>query len=165
MTAPPPHSPDPGHTGPVLAGVAPGQAGEVLQRAAGLALRTGERLIVAYVDPTLDGGRQPIDPDGVDDDAADIAAELRNQAAARLAGSRVEWSFVLLAGDPVRELARHAAAIDASTIVVGGTEHGPGRYFAALTGGTFAERLARHGGAPVLVIPPAGGRHGRSGTT
>ncbi|MGW9415847.1 universal stress protein [Arthrobacter cupressi] len=164
MTASPPNSPDPGLAGPVLAGVVPGQPGEVLQRAAGLALGTGAPLVVAYVDPTLDRSRQPIDPDGVDDDAEDIAAALRDQAAARLAGSGVAWSFVVLAGDPVRELARHAAAVDASTIVVGSTEHGPGRHFAALTGGSLAERLARHAGAPVLVVPPAAVTHGRSGT-
>jgi nucleotide-binding universal stress UspA family protein len=125
----------------------------VLQHAADLALRSGAALLLAYVDPTLDAARQPIDPDGVDDDAADIAAEFRDWISAELEGSGVDWSFTVLAGDPAHALVRYAAEARASAIVVGSKEHGLGRYLEALAGGSLGERLARHAGPPVLIVP------------
>ena len=145
--------PGPVPPGPVLAGIVPHHRAAVLQHAADLALRTCAALLLAYVDSTLDGERQPIDPDGVDDDAADIAAELRDWIAEQLAGSGVDWSFAVLGGDPAHALLRYAAETGASTIVVGSKEHGLGRYLEALAGGSLGERLARHGGPPVLIVP------------
>ncbi|WP_120522963.1 universal stress protein [Arthrobacter celericrescens] len=139
--------------GPILTGIVPHHRAAVLQQAADLALRTGAELLLAYVDPALDGERQPIDPDAVDDDAADIASELRAWIAAQLEGSGVDWSFTVLAGDPAHELLRYAADTGASTIVVGSKEHGLGRYLEALAGGSLGERLARHAGPPVLIVP------------
>jgi nucleotide-binding universal stress UspA family protein len=148
-----PPSPAPAQPGPILVGVVPGQPAVVVQHAAELARDTGARLVLVYVDVTMDSGRQPIDPDGVDDDAADIAAGLREQIAAQLAGTAVGWSFEVLTGEPVHELLRRAAEDGASAIVVGSKEPGLGRFLETLTGGSFGERLARHGGPPVLVVP------------
>lgn len=145
--------PGPVPAGPVLAGIVPHHRAAVLQHAADLALQTGTELLLAYVDPTLDGARQPIDPDGVDDDAADIAADLRDWIAEQLADSGVDWSFTVLAGDPAHELLRYAAGTGASTIVVGSKEHGLGRFLESLAGGSLGERLARHAGPPVLIVP------------
>ncbi|WP_426298899.1 universal stress protein [Arthrobacter sp. R-11] len=142
--------------GPILAGIVPRHRAAVLRHAADLALRTGTGLLLAYVDSTLDSARQPIDPDGVDDDATDIAAELRDWIAEQLEGAGVGWSFAVLAGDPARELLRYAAETGASTIVVGSKEHGLERYLEALAGGSLGERLARHPGPPVLVVPQGG---------
>ncbi len=139
--------------GPVLAGIVPHHREAVLRNAADLARSTGAGLVLAYVDPTLDSARQPIDPDGVDDDATDIAAELKHWIAAQLEGAGVDWSFAVLAGDPARELLRFAAETGASTIVVGSKEHGLERYLETLAGGSLGERLARHAGPPVLVVP------------
>lgn len=141
-------------SGPVLAGIVPGQPAAIVRHAAELARSSGSRLLLAYVDPTLGDVRRPIDPDGVDDDAADLAAGLRHRAAAQLAGAGVEWSFTVLAGDPVHELLRYAQDTGSAAIVVGSKKHGLGRYLENLAGGSLGERLARHGGPPVVIVPP-----------
>ncbi|OFI39977.1 hypothetical protein BIU82_02770 [Arthrobacter sp. SW1] len=144
--------------GPVLAGVVPGQPAAIIRHAAELARGSGSRLLLAYVDPSLEDARRPIDPDGVDDAAAGLADGFRDRIAARLQGTGVEWSFTVLAGDPVHELLRYAQDAGASVIVVGSREHGLGRYLENLAGGSLGERLARHGGPPVIIVP--GGKTG-----
>ena len=151
LSGPVPSGPVP--AGPVLAGIVPHHRAAVLRHAVELADRTGAALLLAYVDPTLDSDRQPIDPDGVDDDAADIAAELKDWITGQMAGSGVQWSFAVLGGDPAHALLRYGTETGASAIVVGSKEHGLGRYLEALAGGSLGERLARHAGPPVLIVP------------
>lgn len=148
-----------GIRGPVLLGVVPDQAAIVLRRAADVALGAGVELVCAYVDVASypvqgdTAAAQPIDPDGVDDDAGPIAEGIRSRIAAELGGLPLEWSFLTLAGRPARALARHADAIDAAMIVVGTRGGGMGARLEELLTGSVAAHLAHRQGRPVLVVP------------
>ncbi len=155
--------------GPVLAGVLPNQPAAVVETAAEVALTGGLELVLAFADVTSfpaagdrDGhlAAQPIDPDGIDDDAAAISESLRSRVADQLNGTGVPWSFVTLAGDPARSLGRYAASINASMIVVGSKEHGLGPKFEGLLTGSVALHLAHRQNCPVLMVPL--GRHDAS---
>jgi nucleotide-binding universal stress UspA family protein len=156
------HRPPAKLAGPVLAGVLPNQPATVVEKAAGVALSTGLELILAFADVTSfpaagdrDGhvAARPIDPDGIDDDAAAIAESLQSRIADQLQGTGVSWTFVTLAGDPARSLGRYAASIDASMIVVGTKEHGLGPKFEGLVTGSVALHLAHRQSCPVLMVP------------
>lgn len=153
-------------TGPVLAGVLPNQPVTVMEKAAEVALTAGLELVLAFADVTsfpVAGDRdghlaaQPIDPDGIDDDAPAISESLRSRIADQLDGTGVRWTFVLLAGEPARSLGRYAASINASMIVVGTKEHGLGPKFEGLVTGSVALHLAHRQNCPVLMVPL--GRH------
>jgi nucleotide-binding universal stress UspA family protein len=155
--------------GPVLAGVLPNQPATVVEKAAEVALATGLELVLAFADVTSfpsagdrDGhlAARPIDPDGIDDDAAAISESLRSRIADQLDGTGVQWSFVTLAGEPARSLGRYAASINASMIVVGTKEHGLGPKFEGLLTGSVALHLAHRQNCPVLMVPL--GRHDAS---
>lgn len=149
--------------GPVLAGVEPGQGLAVVHRAADLAHSLGVGLVCAYADPTTveehePGGRVevlPIDPDGVDDDAAQIRSDLYHSLRDELWGAGVNWRFAALSGEPAHALAAHAEEIDASMIVVGTREHGLAHRFEERIAGSVAVHLAHHQNRPVLVVPLA----------
>lgn len=149
-------------TGPVLAGVIPGQPPAVIRHAASLALSMGVELLCAYADVTTymveeepDGSVEsmPIDPDGIDDDAEDIAASLRARISSELDGSGVRWSFRALAGEPAHALRHLAETAHASVIVVGTREPGIGHRLEELLTGSVAVHLAHHQHRPVLVVP------------
>ncbi|GAA5193933.1 hypothetical protein GCM10023346_20170 [Arthrobacter gyeryongensis] len=153
-------------TGPVLAGVLPHQPVAVIEKAAEVALSAGLELVLAFADVTSfpaagdrDGhlAAQPIDPDGIDDDAAAISEALRSRIADQLDGTGLKWTFVTLAGEPARSLGRYAASINASMIVVGTKEHGLGPKFEGLVTGSVALHLAHRQNCPVLMVPL--GRH------
>jgi nucleotide-binding universal stress UspA family protein len=149
--------------GPVLAGVEPGQGLAVVHRAADLAHSLGVGLVCAYADPTTveehepDGRVEvlPIDPDGVDDDAAQIRSDLYHSLRDELWGAGVNWRFAALSGEPAHALAAHAEEIDASMIVVGTREHGLAHRFEERIAGSVAVHLAHHQNRPVLVVPLA----------
>ncbi|MFH5878244.1 universal stress protein [Arthrobacter sp. NA-172] len=151
--------------GPVLTGVLPNQSATVVEKAAEIALSAGWELVLAFADITSfpaagdrDGhlAAQPIDPDGIDDDAAAISESLKSRIADQLDGTGVRWSFVTLAGEPARSLGRYAASIKASMIVVGTKEHGLGSKFEGLVTGSIALHLAHRQNCPVLVVPLGG---------
>lgn len=156
-------------TGPVVAGVLPNQPSTVVETAAEVALSAGLELVLAFADVTSfpaagdrDGhlAAQPIDPDGIDDDATAISESLQSRIADQLDGTGVRWTFVMLAGEPARSLGRYAASINASMIVVGTKEHGLGPKFEGLVTGSVALHLAHRQNCPVLMIPL--GRHDAS---
>ena len=163
----PPAKGGPAHlAGPVLAGVLPNQPVTVIEKAAEVAISAGLELVLAFADVTSfpaagdrDGhlAAQPIDPDGIDDDAAAISEALRSRIADQLDGRGVRWIFVTLAGEPARSLGRYAASINASMIVVGTKEHGLGPKFEGLVTGSVALHLAHRQNCPVLMVPL--GRH------
>ena len=156
-------------TGPVLAGVVPGQPLEVVHRAAELAHSLGVELVCAYVDVTTylaeeaDGraDARPIDPDGVDDDVEGIGAGIRERLRDTLGAGSVRWSFTTLSGDPARALGRLAESLGASVIVVGTRERGLGARFEELLVGSVAVHLTHRQHRPVLVVPigPQGRHH------
>ncbi|MBT2596411.1 universal stress protein [Arthrobacter sp. ISL-72] len=150
-------------TGPVLMGVVPGQPLAVAHRAAELAYSLKVNLICAYVDVTSylvkepDGRVEalPIDPDGIDDDIEGISESIRERLQDALDSTGIDWSFVMLAGDPARAMGRLAESVDASVIVVGIRERGLGARFEELLVGSVAVHLTHRQHRPVLVVPLA----------
>lgn len=146
-------------SGPILVGVMPGQQPVVVEQAAHVAARAGLPLVCAYadvtvypVDGTTGGQAAPIDPDGVAE-AQGIPDSLTGTIAEQLAGMEIGWSIVPLAGEPARALARLAADLGASMIVVGTREHKLTAAFKELTSGSVARHLFHRQDVPVLVVP------------
>lgn len=149
-----------GVSGPVLVGIVPHQPAAVLRRAAEVALSAGVELVCAYVDVAsypvpgdVAGAAQPIDPDGIDDDAGPLAEGIRSWIASELGGLPLGWRYVTLAGQPARALARCADVIDAAMIVVGTREGGLGARLEELLTGSVAVHLTHRQRRPVLVVP------------
>lgn len=149
-------------TGPIIAGVVPGQPAAVVERAAGLAAALGTEIICVWVDATSymrradDGGEDvpvPIDPDVGGSRTQHAAADLTSVLSGRLEPFAVSWSFQALAGEPAREISRLAAHRDASMIVVGTREPGFGHHVEELLTGSVAVHLAHHQWLPVMVVP------------
>lgn len=154
-------SPSPS-AGPVVVGVIPGQPAAVLERAAGVAAALGTEIVCAWVDPSSytrragpEGTEQavPIDPDAADSSAQELTARMESVLTARLGPFEVPWTFQSQAGEPARELARLAARVQASMIVVGTREPGIGARLEELLTGSIAVHLAHHQSCPVMVIP------------
>lgn len=146
--------------GPVLVGVVPGQRAVVLEQAAALASAAGLPLVCGYVDVTVypvdgttGGPLAPIDPDGMDGDAEPLPQAFKDAVSAQLDGTGIDWSLVLLAGEPAHALARQAGEIGASMIVVGAREHKLGSAIKELTSGSVARQLLHRQDRPVLVVP------------
>jgi nucleotide-binding universal stress UspA family protein len=150
-------------SGPVLAGVVPGQPLEVLQRATELARHLGVKLICAYVDITTyladeqDDGIH-VDPFGSladADDAEGVSTRLRERLQKILQGAGVRWSFLILSGNPVQALSQLAESASASLIVVGTREPDLGTRLEHLLVGSVAVQLTRRQHRPVLIVPLA----------
>ncbi len=146
-------------SGPILVGVMPGQQPVVVEQAVQVAAGAGLPLVCAYadatvypVDGTTGGPAAPIDPDGVEG-AQGMPESLTASIAEQLDGWDVAWSIVPLAGEPAHALAREAASIGASMIVVGTREHKLTAALKELTAGSVARRLFHRQDVPVLVVP------------
>ncbi|WP_334172621.1 universal stress protein [Sinomonas sp.] len=156
-------------SGPVLAGVTPGQGLAVVHRAADLAHSLGVGLVCAWADPSTfaehePGGRVevlPIDPDIVDDDAARFRSDLYHGIRDQLMGTGVDWRFAALSGETAHALDAYAAEVGASLIVVGTREHGLDARFEERIAGSVAVRLAHRQDRPVVVIPLGQHHHRR----
>lgn len=151
-------------TGPVLAGVVPGQPLGVVQRAAELAHNLSVKLICAYVDVATyladePEGNQvgPFGSEGVVDDAegAGAGAGIRERLQRFLDGAGVRWSFLILSGNPAGALSQLAESANASVIVVGTREPDLGTRLEHLLVGSVAVQLTRRQLRPVLVVPLA----------
>ena len=66
-----------------------------------------------------------------------------------LAGRKVHWRFDVRWGDPATQLIAAAVALEATTIVVGGRQHG---LVGGLVVGSVAQKLVRHSPISVLVV-------------
>lgn len=158
-------------SGPVVAGVTPGQSLAVVHRAADLARSLGVGLACVHVDPSTLEEREadgrisvlPIDPDAVDDDAARIRVELFHGLRDQLGGTGLDWHFSALSGEPAKALAAYAEHAQASLIVVGTREHGVGTRFEELIGRSIATHLAHSQHRPVVVVPLAHHSRRRAG--
>ncbi|WP_035781334.1 universal stress protein [Arthrobacter sp. H14] len=146
-------------TGPIIAGVFPGQP-VVVRRAAELAASLGVKLVCAYVDISsysASDSNEPaelrlIDPDGVYDDD-EVTDGMKQNLSRTLAIYGIEWSFQIVSGEPARALGRLGEHIDASMIVVGTREHGFTHRLEELVVGSVAVHLTHHQHRPVLVVP------------
>ena len=138
-------------TGPVLAGVVPGQPRAVVHRAAELAYTLNVKLICVYVDITSYLADEP--DDGPVDDVEATSAGILERLENTLDGTGIRWSFRTLAGDPARALGQFAESTDASVIVVGTRELGLGTRLEQLLVGSVAVDLTHRQHRPVLVVP------------
>ncbi len=120
--------------------------------AAGLARRSGARLVVAHV-----SGRFPFAglagmaagaAVAIADAERSLADELRTQAEQGAAHAGVTMEFVVAAGDPFTELTRIAEQVRAELVVVGASESAGHRLV-----GSLASRLVRAARWPVTVVP------------
>jgi len=151
-----------GVSGPLVVGVVPNQHPEVVLEARALSEALDRPLVFAYVEPNSyliewdlksDIGYQSLHPGELDEDiSADVVLIL---AALRRAmnGSTQPWRLRVLAGDPAKALARLAAQVRASLIVVGTREPGVGPMVSEFLGGSTAAHLADQQSRPVLVVP------------
>lgn len=138
-------------TGPVLAGVVPGQPPAFVYRAAELAYTLDVKLICAYVDITSYLAEEP--DDGPVDDVEATSAGIRERLENTLDGTGVRWSFLTLSGDPARALGQLAESADVSVIVVGTRERALGIRLEQLLVGSVAVELTHRQHRPVLVVP------------
>jgi nucleotide-binding universal stress UspA family protein len=148
-------------TGPVLAGVVPGQSPALLQRAADLAYTLNVKLICAYVDITTYLTEEPdegieaplLGPEGPADDAEGAGAGIRERLQNILEGTGIRWSFLILSGNPARALGLLAETAAASVIVVGTRAPRLGTRLEHLLVGSVAVQLTHRQPRPVLVVP------------
>jgi nucleotide-binding universal stress UspA family protein len=154
-------------TGPVLAGVCPGQPLPVLQEAARLASALGRPLLCAYV--TADSYLTEWDRASVRDDASlhpgpldeedrqhtlDLARAIDTVAAE----ADADWTLRVLGGDPPHALMRLAEEVDARLIVVGTRRRGPAHAMENWLAGAVATRIAHDQARTVAVVPVLGYR-------
>lgn len=154
---------------PVIVGVIPGQDPAVWSRALELAQSWSVSLIAAFVDPAsyliewTPGNRVlPISLDPViepDDETAIAAGELKQSLTAAAAGYEVDWSLRIIGGDPALALGRLAAAVGASTIVIGTRRPGFMAKVDELVSGSLIHRLLTTQAVPVLGIPSPDVQH------
>lgn len=147
-------------SGPVIAGVVPGQSSRVVREAARYAALAHTELIVAHVDTTRFVAFE--DPDGyvhtstVDVVGAAAAAaldEVQRASAEALAGDTVTWRVRQIIGDPALALIGLADEVDASLLVVGTRKRGLGESLREFLTGSVAARLTHRQHRPVLVVP------------
>ena len=156
MTDQPHHAP----TGPVIAGVVPGQSSRVVREAARQAALAHVDLVVVHVDTTRFVAFE--DPDGyVHNSSGDVAGaasraaldDVRRATAEALQGDAVAWSVRQEIGDPALALIRLADEIHASVLVVGTRKRGLGESLREFLTGSVAARLSHRQRRPVLVVP------------
>lgn len=136
----------------IVVGVGPdGTGSDAARYAAGLARRSGSRLLLVFGYEA-----SPLGPRGGPLEAQiraigeEVTAELRDRLAAEFPGLDIDVELVL--DRPVESLVRVAAARQAEMIVVGHGGSGPLR--AALLGSTTYE-LVHRAPVPILVVPDA----------
>ncbi len=120
--------------------------------AAGLARRSGARLVVAHVSGHVPfaglAGMAAGAAVTIADAERSLADELRTQAEQGAAHAGVTMEFVVAAGDPFIELTRIAEQVRAELVVVGASESAGHRLV-----GSLASRLVRAARWPVTVVP------------
>lgn len=116
-------------------------SGRALTYAAGLAARTGARLVVINVD---DSAAALDYPAGQQDRVEDVAGEVRDL----LDDALCRCEVVVEKGEPAAALRRIAGDLQADLLVVGQARHPYKHIF-----GSVSARLARSANQPVLIVP------------
>ena len=117
--------------------------------AAGLARRQGCRLMAVYVSKMPPGaGAAPGGAAAMNETFDQVADELKQLMSTRVAELDIAAEFRQVCGDPMTELTRIAAEVQADALVVGASEHLGHRVV-----GSLAARLVRAGKWPVTVVP------------
>lgn len=148
---------------PVIVGVMPDQDLGVWERALDLAQSLNAPLIAAFVDPasyliewTPGNNVLPISLNPAvepEDETSQAAAELKETLEAGATNHPTPWSMQIIGGDPALALGRLAAAVGASTIVVGARRPGFLAKVDELVSGSVIHQLLTTQTVPVLGIP------------
>jgi nucleotide-binding universal stress UspA family protein len=124
-----------------------------LSWAAELAQESGAGLVVVHVrhdSGAVSAFSAAAGAEGEMTDAIDEVERIsRERVSDLLAGRRVDWRFDVASGDPATELILAARHSQATTIVVGGRNHG---VVGGLVVGSVAQKLVRHSPVSVLVV-------------
>lgn len=154
--------PNVGGAGPIVTGVLPKQPRRVVLEARSLAESLGSALVFAYVQPNSylvewelkkDIVGSSLHPSDIDDDMEADAADVLHVLQSAMAGSKVEWSLRVLAGEPGKALARLGSELHARLIVVGTRHKGVGARVSELLNGSTASHVVSHQFLPVVVVP------------
>lgn len=152
-------------TGPVVAGVYPGQPVAVVQAAAELAAALDRPLLCAYITPDsyltewerADLRREAsLHPSGIAPEDERLAIDLAAAVTTALPDTRRlhgGWSLRILAGDPSKALGRVADEVDAALLVVGTHQAGFGHAVEEWLSGSVAVQLTRAQERSVVVVP------------
>jgi nucleotide-binding universal stress UspA family protein len=154
--------PNVGGMGPIVVGVLPKQPRRVVLEARTLAEALGSPLVFAYVEinsylvewelkEDIRGNALP--PRVIDEDMTEDARDMLRILDSDMAGTKIEWSLRVLAGDPGKTLARLGNELHARMIVVGTRHKGVGARVSELLNGTTAHHVIAHQQLPVVVVP------------
>jgi nucleotide-binding universal stress UspA family protein len=154
--------PNVGGMGPIVVGVLPKQPRRVVLEARTLAEALGSPLVFAYVEVNsylvewelkedIRGNAPP--PRVIDEDMTEDARDMLRILDSDMAGTKIEWSLRVLAGDPGKALARLGNELHARMIVVGTRHKGVGARMSELLNGTTAHHVIAHQQLPVVVVP------------
>ncbi|WP_181578539.1 universal stress protein [Arthrobacter sp. AQ5-05] len=155
-------TPNVGGVGPIVVGVLPKQPRRVVLEARTLAEELGAPLVFAYVEINSylvewelkeDIRGNSLHPKEIDEDMTEDARDILRILDSAMAGSKISWSFRVLAGDPGKALARLGSELHARMIVVGTRHQGVGARLSELLNGTTAHRVIAHQTLPVVVVP------------
>ncbi|WP_165788165.1 universal stress protein [Arthrobacter glacialis] len=148
---------------PVVVGVIPDQNPVVWVKALELAHSLNAPLIAAFVDPASsriewapgdfvlpNAVNTAVEPE---EETSIAAAELKENLAAGAANHATAWSLRIIGGDPALAIGRLAAAVKASTIVVGARRPGIIAKVDDLVSGSMFHHLMTTQTVPVLGIP------------
>lgn len=148
---------------PVVVGVMPDQDPSVWTKALDLAQSLNAPLIAAFVDPasyliewTPGSDVLPISLNPVvepEDETSLAAEELKETLTAGAVNHTTQWTLRIVGGDPALAIGRLAAAVGASTIVVGARRPGFIAKVDELVSGSMLHRLLVTQTVPVLGIP------------
>lgn len=118
--------------------------------AAGLARRQSSRLVVVYAaSPSVWAAMSPTPAGAAIQEVIDaVAGEVRRLIRERSEDLGVSIRFMVRVGDPLEELKRTAAGMQADLVVVGSSESAGHRLV-----GSLANRMVRAGRWPVVVVP------------
>lgn len=146
----------------IVVGVVPGQPDDVILEAIRIAEKFSAQIVCATVDVgrhtarTLpDGSVTSLDfnPDVTDLVHEEFDPDLADRLIHLLSRTELPRLFRALAGDPARELARLAAELNASCIVVGTRDPGLRGVTHEFFTGSVAVNLAHHQNRPIVVVP------------
>ena len=154
--------PSVGGMGPIVVGVLPKQPRRVVLEARELAEALGTPLVFAYVEINSylveselkeDIHGNSLHPKVIDEDMTEDARDILRILDSAMAGTKIDWSLRVLAGDPGKALARLGSDLHARLIVVGTRHKGVGARMSELLNGTTAHHVIAHQQLPVVVVP------------
>ncbi|MFT8357005.1 MAG: universal stress protein [Bifidobacterium aquikefiri] len=144
----------------IIVGVIPGQPDRVVEEACRMAASmAASTLHLVYVNSTLteeNGHMEPLDSDSMSETWREDSSRLSEHVLRIARDAGIDAEYHLMAGDPVKELAKFAHSHDASMIVVGTRERGALAALQEWANGSVSLRLAHTQHIAILTVPLAG---------